>query len=201
MDPSRDDHSPAPRLRDRIRWGNVAWAACAVAAIVFALAWPRLGDAGPVLPPGTPTAEGQGASPAQPPPGAAGDAGAGPVAEPATTTSTTSTAPTTPGTLSLGGPDPTRRPATPATPTAPDPTRRPATPGAPVDAPGPVTDAIGSPPSTPAPRRRQRRPRRATPRAAPRPIEPATTRSPPDRTAPRTTPPAGPGATTEFIPG
>src|SRR5688500_8141729 len=55
-DSSEGADSPAPRpppdmgpdlperarLRDRIRWGNVAWTAAALAAVGLALGWPRL---------------------------------------------------------------------------------------------------------------------------------------------------------------
>src|SRR5947209_10532885 len=49
----RDDDDREP-LRDRIRWGNVAWTAAALAAVALVVAWPRLHARPPDLPPASP---------------------------------------------------------------------------------------------------------------------------------------------------
>src|SRR3954468_16896782 len=42
-------------LHRRVRWGNVARLAAALAALALVLAWPRLKSPAPPLPPGAPT--------------------------------------------------------------------------------------------------------------------------------------------------
>jgi hypothetical protein len=65
--PEPTDREP---LRDRIRWGNVAWTGAALAAAGLVTAWPRLASRPPELPPPAAATTPRGAPPAAPPPGA-----------------------------------------------------------------------------------------------------------------------------------